>query len=247
MGDDCFGLEIRAGLEAEGVDTTHLLIRPGASSQFAFILANPLRSTRTINWIRGTGAPLTEDQLPRDFISRARVLHLDGLDPVGSPAAARAARQAGVAVTLDVGTLREHTLELIGQVDHVIVSEAFKEAFAPEMEPREAVRKLRALGPKVAIITLGRAGSVGFDGRETVCQPAFPVRAVDTTAAGDAYNGGYIHALLEGLDLAGRMRFASAVAALNCTALGGRTALPTREQAARFLESNQGEMDRSWG
>lgn len=234
-GDDDFGRIIKAGLALERVGTDHLLIRQGASSQFAFILVNPHHSTRTIHWTRGTAAPVEPERLPRELIIGARVLHLDGLHAEASLAAARMAKEAGVRVVLDIGTLRGHTLELIKYSDHVIASEVFKEAFAPDVEPLEAVRRLRALGPRAAVITLGRSGSVGVEGDSPVFQPIFPVRAVDTTAAGDAYHGGYIQALLMGLDLAGRMRFASAVAALNCTALGGRTALPTLDRVESFL------------
>ena len=235
-GDDDFGRIIKAGLEQEGVGTDHLLLRPGAASQFAFILANPQHSTRTVHWTRGTAAPVEPERLPRELIINSRVLHLDGLHAEASLAAARMAREAGVRVVLDIGTLRGHTLELIKYADHVIASEVFKEAFAPDADPAEAVRRLRALGPGAAVITLGRSGSVGVEGGPSVFQPIFPVRAVDTTAAGDAFHGGYIQALLMGLDLAGRMRFASAVAALNCTALGGRTALPALARVEEFLK-----------
>ncbi len=245
VGDDDFGRVIRSGLAEEGVGTDHLVVRPGATSQFAFILANPQRSTRTIHWTRGTAAPVEAEQLPREMIVKAKVLHLDGLHAEASLAAARMAQKAGVAVVLDIGTQRGHTLELIKYADHVIASEVFKESFAPDVEPLEAVRRLKALGPKAAVITLGRSGSVGLEGRDSVFQPIFPVRAVDTTAAGDAFHGGYIQALLMGQGLAGRMRFASAVAALNCTALGGRTALPTLDRVKSFLDEQGKAQDPS--
>ncbi len=235
IGDDAFGQEIRAGLEAEKVDTEHLVTSEGATSQFSFILANPHRSTRTIHWTRATGPAFQTGRLPKKLIAGAKVLHLDGLDQDNSLAAARIARQAGVKVVLDMGTLRSRSSELIGYGDHVIASEVFKEAFAPGTDPEEAVRRLHDLGPETAVITLGKAGSMGFCGQEMIFQPSFPVRAVDTTGAGDAFHGGYIQALLEGADLKERMRFAAAVAALNCTALGGRTALPSRSSVDLFL------------
>jgi sulfofructose kinase len=245
VGGDGFGREIRAGLEEEGVETSYLVTRENSSSQFSFILVNPHRSSRTIHWTRSTGAPLEPLELPVKLLSQAKVLHLAGLEAESSLAAARIAKEAGVKVVLDIGTLRDHTLELIGFGDHVIASEIFKETFAPGAEIEEAVRRLHGLGPEAAVITLGRAGSVGTQGREIFHQPAFPVRALDTTGAGDAYHGGYIQALLEGSDLEERMRFASAVAALGCTALGGRTGLPTRAGVDEFLAAQQGEQAQS--
>ncbi len=241
VGDDSFGRDIRAELEEEGVETVHLITRENAVSQFSFILVNPHTSTRTINWTRATGAPVRADRIPRELIRGAKILHLDGLDAEASLAAIHTAKKAGVAVVLDIGTLRSHSLELIKNADQVIVSATFKKDFAPGEEPEEAARRLRDLGPRAAVVTLGGDGSVGIEDRGLVRQPAFPVRAVDTTGAGDAYHGGYIHALLEGADLAGRMRFASAVAALSCTALGGRTALPTKDRVAGFLAATPAE------
>ena len=235
VGDDDFGRFIQEGLMAEGVDTAFLRVSPGADSQYAFILANSGRGTRTVFWTRGTTGEVRPDEVPTGLIRQARVLHLDGLMASASLAAARLAREAGATVVLDGGTLRPHSRGLAGMVDHLVVSETFAQAYAPGLSPAEAVRRLTDLGPKTAVITRGGGGSVGYDGGGVIALPAWEVEVVDTTGAGDAYHGGYIDGLLEGLDLEGRMRFAAVVAALNCTALGGRTALPRRGQVEALL------------
>jgi len=239
VGDDPFGRKVRQGLMEEGVEVTHLRTMEGGTSQFAFILANPARASRTIFWTRGRGGALEADGLPEDYLTSARILHLDGLAAEASLKAARAARRAGMEVSLDAGTLREHSLTLAGLVDHLVVSEVFGRALAPGARPEETVRELHRLGPKAVVITLGSAGSVGFDGRRVIRMPAFKVKAVDTTGAGDAFHGGYIHGLLKGQSLEERMRTGSAAAALCCTALGGRTALPSPEKLDSFLAENQ--------
>jgi len=235
VGDDDFGRFIQEGLMAEGVDTAFLRVSPGADSQYAFILANSGQGTRTVFWTRSTAGEVRPDEIPAGLIRQARVLHLDGLMASASLAAARLAREAGTAVVLDGGTLRPHSRELAGMVDHLVVSETFAQAYAPDLSPAEAVRRLTDLGPKTVVITRGGGGSVGYDGGEVIVLPAWEVEVVDTTGAGDAYHGGYIDGLLEGLDLEGRMRFAAVVAALNCTALGGRTALPRRDRVEALL------------
>ena len=65
--------------------------------------------------------------------------------------------------------------------------------------------------------------------------PAFPVDVVDTTGAGDAYHGAFLYALLQDWDVPRMARFASAVGSLNCRAMGGRVALPTRSEVDHFL------------
>ncbi|MBW1712629.1 MAG: sugar kinase [Deltaproteobacteria bacterium] len=240
VGDDAFGPLIRQGLVQEGVDVTHLQTVAKGGSQFAFILANPSRASRTIFWTRGSAGALQPKDLPAGLIKEARVLHLDGLMAEASLAAARLARQAKTAVVVDAGTLRPHSLKLAALVDHLLVSEVFAQAFAPGLPAEETVRKLKGLGPQTAVVSLGARGAVGWDGRSLVRWPAYRVEAIDTTGAGDAFHGGYIHALLAGWDLKDRLRWASAVAALNCTALGGRTALPDQETVREFIRNNPG-------
>ena len=238
VGEDRFGDMVRQGLMEEGVEVTHLKTAAGGTTQFAFILANPARASRTIFWTRGRGDGLELDGAPEDYIRGAKVLHLDGLAAEASLKAARLARRAGVEVSLDAGTLREHSLDLARQVDHLVVSEVFGRAYAPRTPAEEILQELHRLGPGSVVITLGAAGSVGFDGRRKVRMPAFKVRTVDTTGAGDAFHGGYIHGLLKGQDLEMRMRTGSAAAALCCTALGGRTALPDLKNLNDFLANN---------
>ncbi len=241
VGGDAFGRLIRQGLEEEGVDTTFLETVQNKTSQFAFILANPRRGSRSIIWTRGSAGPVWPKKVPLALIRQAEVLHLDGLMAEASLTAARLAREAGRCVVLDAGTLRTHSLELARLVDHLIVSENFVRALAPEDSPEAAVFKLKDLGPEAAVVTLGAEGSIGLEDNNLIRQPAFEVAAIDTTAAGDAYHGAYIHALLKGWGLERRMRFASAVAAINCTALGGRTTLPDEKAAIEFLVARQRE------
>lgn len=240
VGDDRFGPVIRSELDREGVATGRLIETPGGS-QVSFILVNETKSTRTIFWRRGDGRLLGRDQVDPDLIGSSRILHLDGLFEEAALAAAEAARRSGVEVVVDMGKVRSRSLELAARVDHLIVSQVFAEQFAPGLAPAEQVLELHRLGPKVTVVTLGREGSLGFDGRRLISQPAFRVRALDTTGAGDVFHGGYIEALLSGADLAGRMRFASAVAGLAVTRMGGRTGLPGLAEAEAFLAEHDQE------
>lgn len=242
VGDDELGGQIITGLVREGVNVDHVLLRPNSTSQAALIVAVPRTGSRTITWSRGSAAELTAGETPNQLVRQARLLHLDGLMAASSLAAAQAAKKAGVPVVIDAGTLRPHSLELIEYVDHLVVSEVFCRTLYPDLGPDQAVRRLLDLGPEAAVITCGAKGAFGLDRRrpdELIHQPALTVEVVDTTGAGDAYHGGYIHGLLSGADLAGRMFLGAAVAAINCTALGGRTALPDRPGLETFLANRR--------
>jgi len=102
-----------------------------------------------------------------------------------------------------------------------------------------AAKGLLATGPECVVITAGVEGSWIFP-RNTAAfhQPAFAGAApVDTTGAGDAYHGAFLHGIVTGLDLKECAALASAVAALNTRKLGGRSALPTMAEAEKFLSA----------
>ena len=237
VGDDHFGSRIREGLLAEGVDCRGLLTDPGGSSQFAFITVEERSGRRNIFWSRGSARPLSPAEIDPAVIKSSRVLHLDGLQHEASLAAARIAREAGVATVLDGGTCREGTGELLPLIDHLVVSEKFACQIAPGKELRFALEKLLAFGARAVTVTIGEKGcyTLSSEGEE-FHQPAFPVMAVDTTGCGDVFHGGYIYGLLQEWDLRPTVRFAAACAALKTRALGGRTAIPTLAEVEGFLE-----------
>ena len=103
----------------------------------------------------------------------------------------------------------------------------------------EAAKVFRAKGVKNVLITLGSKGVfVSSEGREEII-PAYRVKAVDTTGAGDAFNGGLICALSEGKPLWEAAAFANALAALSVQKLGTTPAMPTREEIDAFIAANQ--------
>jgi ribokinase len=235
VGDDEFGRMILEGLQKEGVDVKAVIVAAGGSSTFSFIAVEERSAQRTIFCFRGKGIQLPPDRVDLDLVRRASVLHLDAYDLPACQAAAQAAREAGVAVVCDAGTLREGSMELMSLVDHAVCSEVFFRGFYHGNDFEEGLVRLKALGPKAVVVTLGKRGSLGFDGRAFHQQPAFPVTAVDTTGAGDVYHGAYIYGLLADWDLAGRMAFASAAAALKCEHMGGRSGIPGLDRLQAFM------------
>jgi ribokinase len=88
------------------------------------------------------------------------------------------------------------------------------------------------------LVTLGREGSLLVESESTTYMSAFAVEAVDSTAAGDAFTGAYVVALLDGLDSRACLRFASAAAAIKVTRRGAQPGLPSRGEVEDFLATN---------
>jgi ribokinase len=227
VGDDRLGGEIARSLEQEGVDTSGVIVRVSAESQFAFIVAEPGTGRRTIFWRRPTGAPPRPDEIDDRLLRTTKVFHTDGLFPEASLAAANTAKAAGIQVSVDAGTLRDGMLELARSSDHFIASGTFARAFAGDSAPLEVCRRLAELGPAVVGVTFGEEGYAAIaDGRE-IQGPAHAAQAVDTTGCGDVFHAGYVYGLLEGWDVERRFKFAAWAAACVAECLGGRTGIPT--------------------
>ena len=96
---------------------------------------------------------------------------------------------------------------------------------------------LRARGVGTVIVTLGAQGSVACTAQDDIRTAAYPVEAIDTTAAGDSFSGALGAALGGGDTLPDALRFASAAAALACTRRGAQPSLPTRAEVDRLLRA----------
>ncbi len=234
VGDDPFGSAILESLENEGVDLDGLCVREGCASQFAFIAAEPGTGRRTIFWRRPTGKPLQPDEIPWDRLHRSRVLLTDGLFMEASLAAAQKAKDWGIPVVVDAGSLRDGMLDLACWSDHFIASETFAKSLMGREDPEGACKRLAALGPQVCAVTLGARGCVYFSEGIVTFQEAYPVKAVDTTGCGDVFHGAYVYGLLEGWPVAQRFRWASWAAAQVAQHLGGRAGIPSKEQFLEF-------------
>lgn len=101
----------------------------------------------------------------------------------------------------------------------------------------KAGRRLLAQGGKNVIITLGEKGSLLVSKEETVHFPGYKISTVDTTAAGDAFNGALAVAIAEGFEIKAAIKFANAAGALSATKMGAQPSLPMREEVEEFLKT----------
>ena len=238
ISDDYFGGLIKDGLTSESVNIDHIIVEKGKRSQFAFIVIEKETGKRTVLWSRATVTPLSAYELNRNVISTANVLLLDGLEEESSMVAAEYAREAGVKIVVDAGSMREGALALVSLSDYFIASNDFARQFSCADDPKAVAIELLGLGAKTVIVTLGEKGSICVTPEGFFYQPAFKVNAVDTTGCGDVFHGAFIFGLLQKWDLNETIRFASATAALKCREIGGRTAIPDLREVEKFLEND---------
>jgi sulfofructose kinase len=215
LGDDLFGSMIKASLDGEGIDTSGLLVRKGFDSQFAFIAAEPGVSRRTIFWRRPTGPPPSPDEIDYNVIRGAKAVHTDGLFAEAAICACKAAKEAGVSVVVDAGSMREGMLELAQLSDYYLAY------------------KLAELGPRVTAVTLGAKGYIALADNRIIKRPAHQVEAVDTTGCGDAFHAGFTYGVVQGWDVEKSLDLGAWSAAMVSRKLGGRAGIPTREELVR--------------
>jgi sulfofructose kinase len=225
VGDDELGGIALRGLEEEGVDVGAAVVREGVPTQTAFIMAEEGSGERTIVYLRDPRLNLEGGEVDLSILERTRCLYLDGHEEF-AVVAARRARELGVPVVLDCERIRPFTEELLGLCDVVLCDSRFPGEFTKLEGVREPLMALARYGMEVLGMTLGERGSVLMSGDRLLRCPAFAVDAVDSTGAGDVFHAGFTYAWLEGTPLEACLDFANAAAALKCTALGGRTAIP---------------------
>jgi len=245
VGDDVFGEALRQSLRGYGVDVAGVTTQPGPSG--VAVIAVDDAAENTIIVVPGANATLGAADLALldAALADARVLLLQLEVPLDAVvAAARLGRQRGVTVLLDPAPAQPLPLELYALTDIITPNETEAAALVgfPIRDAGEAVRAAQALlerGARRAIVKLGSRGAYWADGATGELAPAFPVEAIDTVAAGDAFNGGLAAALDAGLAFAESIRWGLAAGALSVTKAGAQQSMPSREEVAALLERNQ--------
>lgn len=235
--DDMGRFQIRS-LESEGVEASGVTIEDGAESQIAFIVIDEASGERTVIWHRDERLMISGSEVDKAAVTSGRVLLLDGHNLAASIAAARFAREAGIPTVLDIDNIYAGSEELLPLIDFLVSSTSFPLKMTQESDLQTALRKLSEMtGSLFVAATLGQDGVLAYFRDRFIHSPAFTVDCKDTTGAGDAFHGGFIYGLLAGLSVEETLRFANAVAALKCRAIGARTALPSLEEVNELLGS----------
>jgi ribokinase len=245
VGDDVFGEALRRSLRGYGVDVAGVTTQPGPSGVAAITVDDAAENTIVVAPGANATIGAADLALLDAALADARVLLLQLEVPLDAVvAAARLARQRGVAVLLDPAPAQPLPPELYELTDIITPNETEAAALVgfPIDDISEAARAAQALlgrGARRAIVKLGGRGAYWADRAAGQLAPAFEVEAVDSVAAGDAFNGGLAAALDAGHTFGEAIRWGLAAGALAVTKAGAQQSMPSREELAALLERNQ--------
>lgn len=238
LGQDQLGPQIEAELIEYGVDMSQTVWLPDAFNHVAFILVDGQTGERV--FLKGRASQqfrfteFTPDIEPDwSRIDTADVVHVDGLWNDLGYKGLQYARRKGIPTCGDIEYLHGNE-RLLPLIDYLIVPKEMAEDVTGTSDAA-ALEKLAQYGAKMVVITLGEAGSLYLVNGKVGEVPAFAVETIDTTGAGDVFHGAFIYGLAHGWLPRQMVIFASAVAALKCTQLGGRSGIPTLMQTQAFL------------
>jgi ribokinase len=246
IGHDNFGLQLRQGLENARVDVSHVST-VDESSGIALITTGK-RGENSIVVVPAANARLTPEVVEQaaPMLARAGIILAQLEIPLETVEyLAQFADTHCIPLMLDPAPARDLPESLLRRVTWLTPNETEAHALlahcadAHDATSEHAARRFLDRGVKNVILKLGSRGClIAQPNREDLRVNAFSVTAVDTTAAGDAFNGGFAVALMRGLDVQRSAVFASAVAAISVTGPGAQPSMPAADEVNRFLEIN---------
>ena len=233
-GDDANGKVICDSFRIDGVDTTYLKIEKGNSSGGAFIAVDE-DGERVIYSLGGNTLYERWDEIDPAAFDGVEGLYIgETFDEVGVEAAKLAHKHGATVFFGPGGIMCSYGLEYLGPVlehiDYLLVNLPEAKMLSGCDTREAAIEKLLEAGAKNLIMTEGKHGSGCYSKEGCITAPAFLVKAIDTTGAGDTFTAGLLHAFSQGMPARDAMRFAAACAAEAVQVVGARTSMPTAAQ-----------------
>lgn len=245
VGDDVFGARALKDFEADGIDV-RFVVKDGQSPSGVALINVADDGENAISVASGANGRLSADDVRKAeaAFNGADLVLIQLETPIKTVrAAAETAKRRGIPVILNPAPARPLDDDLLRTVSILTPNESEAEILTgikvgTETDAKRAAAALRARGPRLIVITLGEKGGYAAGDEFEGMVPAFKVTPVDTTGAGDVFNGALAVALAEKRPLAEALRFASAAAALSVTKLGAQPSAPTRVEIEDFLALN---------
>jgi len=241
IGTDILGEKLAASMQRDGVQLDSLIRDEGSSTGIALITVDRTGQNEIVV-VSGGNMRLTPDDIEskQDLFATARVLLVQLETPRETVIrAVSLAKQHNLLTILNPAPACKLPGSLLRMVDYLTPNETEAEILTgikvkDTSSAERAGRKLLTKGVKHVIVTLGRRGSLLLAPGTAKYFPAPRVKAVDATAAGDAFSGALAVSLAEGSVVEEAIPFATTVAALSVTRMGAQSSLPTREEVSRF-------------
>ena len=242
VGQDIIGDFLIRDLESSGIDTAWVKRTPECSTGCAFIMVFPNgNNCITVDPAANLALTPADVERAREVIERAdAVISVLEIPLEVVEAAFRVARKAGTLTVLDAGPARHCPAEILRLADVVSPNDTELAHMTDidvsgHVSAREAAEKLLAQGVRSVVLKLGSDGSMLVTPQAGEHFPAYKIKAIDPTAAGDAFTAAFTVEYAAGAKIAGAIRFANAAGALAATKLGAQSSLPTRQEVEAFV------------
>jgi len=248
IGDDALANCLHDFYDEKGFCKKYVKVCKGENTGTAIIEIDKVDAQNRILIVRGANLVLSADDVmaaEADFADADVVL--TQLETTDEPiyAAARLAKKYNKPFVLNPAPYHPLDAELLSMVDYITPNET-EAGYLTGIEinsiddAKAAAKKLLASGVKNVIITLGVNGAYYTDGAKEIHVPGIKVKAVETTGAGDAFNGGFVTAIGEGMDVETALKFANCTAAISVTRLGAAQSMPSRDEIDAFMKEKYG-------
>ena len=255
LGDDEFGRSFKELWGAEGVDYSRVIVDPGGWTAI-YIISLMEGGGHDFTYYRSGSAAsrYCVEDLDQDYVASAKVFHASGITLAVSESLREAAlqamdicKEAGGMVTLDINmrtklwpikTARTVLEQAFRRANTVFASAEDLNTLYGANDPSIIAKYIRGLGPENVVIKLGSRGCQVESDDEAFRCPGFKVETVDTTGAGDAFDGAWVTAIIDGWTLKEAARFANAAGAITATGLGAVAPIPFRSQVLNMMEAS---------
>lgn len=244
VGYDLFGDHLKASLSAAGVDVSAIHATRSQATGVALISVDT-SGQNSIVVASGANYALLASEIEalRPVFRGARFALFQLESPLDTVAAAlRLARAEGARTILDPAPAAPLSPELLASVDILTPNETEASILlglppgrVTQADAASLAHSLRERGPKAVLLKLGDQGCFYSDGETELFSPAFPVAAIDATAAGDTFNAALAVALAEDRGIEEALRFANAAAAISVTRMGAQASVPARAEVDALL------------
>jgi ribokinase len=242
IGDDAIGQQMRQGFAQDGIDVSAVELDEQFPTGIAIIYVSD-EGENSIGISAEANGALSPAMVKRHetLIADAHTLLLQLEVPLESVfEAARLAHAHGTRVVLNPAPAQPLSNELLALVDLITPNQTEAELLTgvkvtDEASAAQAAARFHQMGISDVMITLGSQGVYCSNARQQQLIPGFRVEAVDTTAAGDTFNGALLAAELAGADFKAAVRFAHGAAALSVTKFGAQSSIPSKQEVEAFL------------
>ena len=246
VGKDVFGKVATDFYKGEGMNVDYILEDESRETGVALILVDEVSAQNEIVVVSGACANITMDEVEkcRSLIEGAEIVLLQHeINFDAQEKVIDIAHKAGVKIVLNPAPACEVPADVLKKIWCVTPNETEAQVLTGvEVKTIEDAQKAAKVfldkGVKNVVITMGSLGAFATDGAKSELVPRLNVNAIDTTGAGDAFNGGFVMALSEGRNLFEALRYGNATGALSVTKLGTAPAMPTRDEIDAMVKEN---------